>query len=744
MKDCPSCGASVPDSAAQCPSCRHAFEEELEKGQTLMGVPAEEIPSSADREEEGSESDETAELLDASSEQDSKSTHFGVPAVDADAEESPEIDTSADGPDDEATDWSDLDDVIGDSGAAILEASSDSAVEEGAPSDSSPSGASEEEAGDGEGVGEQRSEEDESGVGARSGDPDDKKKTQMGMPRFDPNRVAGEASEETPEEESEGAESSEESPAEGPRMGAAVDLEDESEENYDRTREMSLEELQEEDDEPDPSSTMFGKAAKALAGAGESSAAEAADEREGEKTPIAISEESSEGDAADEEGPIRQTRSGLFGRNTYIQGGEEESEGIEGAEESSELEVSDREEGPEGESPEEEAANRTLLGQPLQSESAEASGVERDRDEPSRPGVSDRDADREKTSGESEHEEEPSAPELEGAGEESAESFDGPTGFEIAGEDEGRSVEGAGSDFDWGPEPDRERSAGDEEGSGEEFRAIGEGTETPDSGGPELDSGVRLAPSSATEEVFETIEEESSDAISDAELEEVESPDGGEEAEGEFEFFESQGESEEESSEAAEAGGEGRALSDEQETVQVERPNGIDEQIDRQSGAAKAALAESELEPDSGREEGIGDETEPESGGEREVPTKRVGTVDDMAQQMSGFVGGLVLAAFAAGQILTTGPGTHFLRFALTVSSGLGGIASFAMPFLPVASGVRSAIYLGVGVLVAALSVSTLVAVVQGLSVGPLVALCGAVLVVAAGLIPAFLAGADS
>lgn len=745
MKDCPSCGASVPDSAAQCPSCRHAFEEETEKGQTLMGVPVEEIPSSADREEGGAESDETAERSDATSEQEAKSTHFGVPAVDADADEGPDIDTSADGPDEEATDWSDFDDVIGDSGAAILDASSDAADADAARSDSSRSGASEEDAGGGEGLEERVSEEIDSGAGRGPGGPDDKKKTQMGMPRFDPNRVAGEASEGATEEDPRGAESSEESREEGPRMGAAVDLEDESEESYDRTREMSLDELQEEDDEPDPSSTMFGKAAKALAGAGESSAAEAVDEEEGEQAPVALSEGSSVDEAADADGPSRQTRSGLFGKNTYMQGGEEESEGTggpEGREENSEVEELGREEGPG-----EEAADRTLLGQPLQSEPAEASGVERDRGESSQPSTAGREGrNGEEDSGGSEHEEEASTPGLEGEGAEGAKSFDGPTGFEISGDDEERSVEGAGADFDWGPDPDRERTEQTEGESGEVFRAIGEGTETPDSGAPELDAGGRLAQSSATEEIFETIEEDSSDAISDAELEEVESPDGAEEAEGEFEFFESRGEpgragSAEGDPEPVGGGGEGRALSDEQETVQVERPSGMAEKIDGQTTGTESALAESEHESRPDGEEGGGDESETESGGESEVPTQRVGTVDDMAQQMSGFIGGLVLAAFAAGQILTTGPGTHFLKFALTISSGLGGIASLALPFLPLASAVRSAIYLGVGVLVAALAVSTLLAVAQGLSVGPLVALCGAVLVVAAGLIPAFLAG---
>ncbi len=55
MKECPSCEASIPDSAAACPSCRYEFDEQSESTHTLMGFQAQ-----MGEEEEGEAANESA------------------------------------------------------------------------------------------------------------------------------------------------------------------------------------------------------------------------------------------------------------------------------------------------------------------------------------------------------------------------------------------------------------------------------------------------------------------------------------------------------------------------------------------------------------------------------------------------------------------------------------------------------------------------------------------------------------
>lgn len=180
MKDCPSCGVAVPESARECPTCAAEIKSESDASvenssadsaekRTQMGFPA----SSKDESEH-----ESAEKT----KQEGKTTQFGLPASDRSEEQPEEEAEHGEAGGFDSLDWSDVDDDH-DSDSSdddLLSAWGISA--EGSVATTPAKGT--------EPTGQQR--EAEPREGGREAPNDADKRTQMGMPRFDPDRISSE------------------------------------------------------------------------------------------------------------------------------------------------------------------------------------------------------------------------------------------------------------------------------------------------------------------------------------------------------------------------------------------------------------------------------------------------------------------------------------------------------------------------------------------------------------------------
>jgi hypothetical protein len=107
-----------------------------------------------------------------------------------------------------------------------------------------------------------------------------------------------------------------------------------------------------------------------------------------------------------------------------------------------------------------------------------------------------------------------------------------------------------------------------------------------------------------------------------------------------------------------------------------------------------------------------------------------------LTQTVCGLIAGISFGMAVLVQLLTGGTGAEILLLSLMLASGIGTVASIVLPFVPLGGALRGALYLGFGVLVAALGVSSMVAGGGGLAVGPIVALFGSIFAVVAGAVP--------
>jgi len=111
------------------------------------------------------------------------------------------------------------------------------------------------------------------------------------------------------------------------------------------------------------------------------------------------------------------------------------------------------------------------------------------------------------------------------------------------------------------------------------------------------------------------------------------------------------------------------------------------------------------------------------------------GQYAELIQTIFGLLAGITYGLFVAVQLIVAGLASDVLLSALTLSGGLATLVAFVLPFLPIRPNVQSGIYLGFGVLVAALAVAAMMMVTGGPAVGPLIALFGSVFAVGAGLV---------
>ena len=268
-----------------------------------------------------------------------------------------------------------------------------------------------------------------------------------------------------------------------------------------------------------------------------------------------------------------------------------------------------------------------------------------------------------------------------------------------------------------------------------------------------------------TSDVFAAIEEDSADAFGDEDFEQV---DVFEEEDEEFDFFDSDsgGAGEEvgiESMESDFPSAPSQSTQTPQASAEEERPDSSEEAPEprtderpESSGDEEETEEPSPESPESGETPpGSSDEQTGERADEESTPDSTPGvaaaptgaptppTVEDdsggegvgaLVQTVSGLVGGIMAGIFLAVQAVTQGLTGHFLILSLTGAAGIGAAASFLVPFLPLAKGIKGTVYMGMGVLVAALAVSSMLLVTGGLSVGPLVALIGSIFMIGAGL----------
>lgn len=843
----------------------------------MLGIPAEDLSeekSDAEERSEQSTPSSEQESQQESSERDARSTQFGMPATGQGSDDSsPRIDPSASGPEESASDWSDLDPSGLEAGeedepgrephstqfgvpASEEEPASDtgdetrsSASDAGSPAeDWSDLGeaveADPDEGGivsawgvDGEADAEQGSADEGSGPDTGRRPPDsateegsgsESRKTQMGMPRFDPDRVADEENdtadelgdEDTapgaPHESVETTQPDREVSAGAERgggSGGAVDEKDERTQRVDLDalrRQSRAEEPEEregsseagdsdetgqrgrdtspgsrvvrqstgsgdesgEEDTPEPKSTLHGRAGKALgSGFREPERPDRSSEVvEGEARKVeATGEDSASGGAAGDESSERdpgETMGGMPGEELF---GVEEEEG-----------------GAETEGDDREAARRTQLGQPVVGSSSEESagsgrepdsGTDRNRAERSSDGSAHRDEPA--ATGEAvgfEVDSSGGGEEMQSPGEFAAE-MPARTGEGEAGDspvDSDRYV--ARDEAAEGPSREESRSKGDGRPPSQSPTAnspdagphedLEQGTEPESVDGGEAGEGamdLELDAESSPDHLFEEIEEGVASDLEERELEEVDF--GGSDGErGEDFGFESLSEgdpeepSEPEEPETGAATGGLEELQDDsgEATRQIDRPEQFADGLELEGPDEETVLeGESDETPsrtleavDGPGEQDAEEASEGEEGTETgarpdEVPSEPTSPPvaleggGDAAQSVVGVLAGLTLASFLAVQTATSGIVGHYLVVSLTLASGLGAGVSLVVPFVAARSQTKSLIYLGFGMLVASLAVAVVLVVTQQLTLGPVLALSGAMLAVGAGLAPA-------
>lgn len=236
MKDCPSCGVETPESARECPACATELEPESEmsafdstdgsaKKRTQMG-----FPSSSTEESERGAGEKTGE---------EKTTQFGLPASDQ-PEEQPE----GEGEHGEAggfdsLDWSDVDDNEESNTAEDDLLSAWGISGEGNVATTPAKGTE---------PTEQQGEAEPEAVGSAPPNDTDKR-TQMGMPRFDPDRISSEHDAADPGETGETASLGGASTPPGPPQQSEVGFDEADQPN---TRDVSAGSLRERAREFEP------------------------------------------------------------------------------------------------------------------------------------------------------------------------------------------------------------------------------------------------------------------------------------------------------------------------------------------------------------------------------------------------------------------------------------------------------------------------------------------------------------
>ena len=724
MKKCPSCGTSLPDSATECPSCERVLQEDLQKGRTLMGIPSEDVERPEESEGEHLGADESTAPEDADSGESgqdggsggrTRSTQFGLPAVEREEGElgepsSEEVDdpeaSSETGkmsasswekavePDEtgKTGDWSGWQDELGDepSKESVLAAwglSSDSSQpaesEAGEVGDESTEPSSELDAVDAEASRYQQSEP--------------RYRTQMGMPQV-----------EQEDAEAESAPGSEFSS--GGTEGGQPQDDDEPTREFDigslEDLEQQVRQLEEESED--------------ASGTSETSTL-------GQKSAVIRKNRSSESEETGSEPKSREGRNTLQGTGSASGGpGLYSSSDVSEAEESSDIEISGRREtkpgldrsaesGGEGDQggDSSERSQRTTMPGLLGGNTYIHSGGKREEDEEASSGGS------------------PEAP----------------TGFEVDDQDDEISLSEDVADAPLGgrlneqdeavEEPETTKTYDPDDLDFDDVELAEKDEERPSFGDEETGGGEESEP-------FTAIEEAGDDSFSDN-LEEVDFEPAEDD---DFDFFEPDAEGAPVVDEASGGGASGVEPGDSEE------PEAVEGQTDEEEREEESDVEPTETalipgdrdEPPEEVADTQGEEPE-EEGRESTnrarptapVPAPSVGAESSeyamLAQTVVGLIGGITLGIFVALQAVTSGlGGGSVLLLALVSGSGLGAVSSFVLPFLPLDAQVRSAGYLGLGTLVSALAVSSIVLVHGGLAVGPLVALTGGIFMLGAGL----------
>ncbi len=684
MKECPSCGAAVPDSANHCPSCQYEYPGGAGSKKTLMGVPgersdAEDSSSEGSGEERGERAEKSTEYAmpavgdetDAGGEEDTTSTQFGLPSVEADSEPlDPEAETPMPEPEVSPEDdpqrtgnWTGWDEEVGE------EPSEEEVL--------SAWGISAEETSDVDDVDESDGEASEAG---RADSPvgEESLKTHLGMPK-----VEAEAESSSPRlaeasEEGVGGELSEQERTEEFRIETMDELErqvreldegaDDAQRGEDRPEDV---EAQGPDDE---------EAGQAAAGAGVVRKPGSSEGAQADSGVVSGGNDSGvdSGVGTYQSSGTSRTRdpndSGVLGGGTYRKHDVEpdESGGIPAASQRGGEESAERESisAPGGvEEPEQAPAGEESSGSKVQAENPAESGFPAERD--------------------------------------------GPTGFQVDRSDDELSMPGEAG---FG-----RRLGDDESSSGGQMGEAGEDLEAPSE--PGEPGGIEA---SVDEITFET---------EDA-------------SEGELELF---GEEESTGSLGAGAGGEedepdrrpdrgGREQEQEPRDVPEEEGGQAPGRIERD---VRPAARGTSGEADSGSGSGGTESAPPAAGEAGNEQEDGLGSYAVLVQTVCGVLAGMSFGMALLVQVLAGDASSEILALALGVANGLGAVASIAMAFVPMNAMWRGALYLGVGVVVAALAVGTMTAGPIGLSIGPLVALFGSIFAAVAGLIPAIVRSSE-
>ena len=114
----------------------------------------------------------------------------------------------------------------------------------------------------------------------------------------------------------------------------------------------------------------------------------------------------------------------------------------------------------------------------------------------------------------------------------------------------------------------------------------------------------------------------------------------------------------------------------------------------------------------------------------------------NLSQTVFGLIAGVSMGSFLIVQMMTIGFMGHAFFLALAIGGAIGAFGSLLLPFLPVDGGIRSASFVGIGLLVSLLAIAATVSG-RALAVAPLIALFGGIFAIGAGLIPRVLAMID-
>ncbi len=778
MKDCPSCGAAVPDSASHCPSCQHGFPGGSSSKQTLMGVPSEggedsevddnDEPRSTESTEYGLPTVDADPEQEKEAEKDTTSTQFGLPSVDEDEEmldpddetptpvpEAVSDETLTPVPDEQVNpgeetptpvphppsedepqrtgNWTGWEEDVGDepSEESVLSAWGISSEEE----TSSPEPPEEQAKHATQEFDAEAAEEEESSV------VEGKLKTQMGMPQVD--RQDGEASSPALADISSPTRREAEAVESDRTEEFQIDSMDELERQVrDLRTESDVEEADEverdeSDSEAEPGSSGAGIVSKpdeANGGAADSgvvSGAPGLDSDSGGESssglgPGAYSNpEREEADEAND--------GGVLGGGTYRKHDvdPDESGGL----------PSPSEIGAGGSPDEEEGASDADSS--LETRDASSSAGAQD-------GASVRDmvhrGSAEAEGGDENDQSESRESELAGPDESGlVTEREGPTGFEVDRSDDELSIRD-------GVQGDAGQRLGDnipDDGGDPPAEPGDEGTEQASELQTANEEDAPQGPTDGQSEPdldLEFVEEDDTAA--------PEEPDATGTSDGEPEV---EGEKPRAADEDEETESRGEVITDDQEEVADEiRPDAGEEIADEadEEKSTEGVMGErdtrSAAPPDPEERASGEDESIPGVGGEDAEQADSGATTrpgenseeDDLSryamltQTVCGLIAGISFGMAVLVQMLTGDPGAEILLLSLLLASGIGALVSIVLPFVAFGGALRGALYLGFGVLVAALGVSSMIVGPVGLAVGPIVALFGSIFAVVAGAVP--------